>query len=332
MGVSKNEIIEAFARELKALDKQSDFWAKKERELAQEEGEDQGPEIDEGGFWARKERELAQEEEADNWFNREVDVARQETAPSPAEETRKPQPMTPEQYDELSKGNVTMSGESEWSPKSPEAPAPEEPGVPVQSGETEWSPTPAGPLQPEWVEKWKSHVKPGDTESGKTEWYNPDVEYNFEEEMVERHDSDIPEDAGPGYRYHPEEKVYRGPWHPERRPEHLKKQDEEKLKSLEGPKESEPEYSDEEYFKMVEEEPEHVVTNLMLQRKAPYNQFKYIYPLAKSTVDWLNAVDYTPEKGSMLYEEIVYMLDMIEQEAERKEREEAGKAPSGETE
>lgn len=147
-----------------------------------------------------------------------------------------------------------------------------------------------------------------------------------------------PENANPGpnpepeYRYNPEEKPYRGPWHPERKPEHLKQQDEARKQKLEQI--DQPEYSDEEYFSMADKEPEHVVTNLMLQRKAPYSQFKYVYPLAKSLMNWMSEANYSPEEGSILYEETKYMLDIIEQEAERKEhRETDGNTPtSGETE
>jgi len=83
------------------------------------------------------------------------------------------------------------------------------------------------------------------------------------------------------------------------------------------------EYSDEEYFKMIKNEPEHVATNLMLQRVAPYNQIKYVYPLAKSLINWITEINYSPEEGSVLYEEIKYMLDIVEQETTRKEREES---------
>lgn len=227
-----------------------------------------------------------------------------------ADEYSKPLEMTEEQYRNLERGNVTMSGETEWTPKQPEA------------------------LMPEWVEQWKRTIKPGDTESGESEWYNPEVEYDFEEEMVRRHESDVPDpsDFDPGYRYHPEEKPYRGPWHPERRPEHLKKRDERKQQQPK-PKTDKPEYSDEEYFKMVSEEPEHVVTNLMLHRKSPYNQVKYILPLAKSLVDWMTEVGYSPEEGSILYEETQHMLDILEKEAERREQKGAKEAPqAGEAE
>jgi len=146
---------------------------------------------------------------------------------------------------------------------------------------------------------------------------------------------DMPEPSEPvsEYRYNPEEKPYRGPWHPERRPEHLKRH-KEKRNEIPEEKGPEREYSDEEYSKMAKEEPEHVVTNLMLQRKAPYNQFKYIHPLAKSLVRWMSEMNYSPEKGSILYEEAKYMLDIIEQEVERKEREETEESTptSGETE
>lgn len=213
-----------------------------------------------------------------------------------------------------------------------------------ESGESEWEAKTPQPLQPQWVNQFApppaSQSQP--VQQGESEWSN----HTFEEEAA------APEE---GHQYNPDEKLFRGLWHPERRPEKLKRQDEKRrqvrvpeeeavetqeeaptteptpvpseepsatesapAEATSEPETETPEYSDEEYFEMVKSEPEHIATNLMLQRKAPYNQFKYVYPLAKALLSWMDSMDHSPKEGTALYDETVYMLDIIEQEAERK--------------
>jgi hypothetical protein len=88
---------------------------------------------------------------------------------------------------------------------------------------------------------------------------------------------------------------------------------------LPEPKPSEPEYSDEEVMKMIQKDPSDVVTNLMLHRKPEYR--KFMYPMLKAFVDWMTETGVHPERGTMLYEETIYMLDELERQADLEDAE-----------
>lgn len=79
-------------------------------------------------------------------------------------------------------------------------------------------------------------------------------------------------------------------------------------------------YSDEEVMKMIEEDPSHVVTNLMLQRKPEYKHL--IYPMLDALVNWVQKTGVTPEKGTLIHKEMEYMLNEVEKNNDLKAAEE----------
>lgn len=171
-------------------------------------------------------------------------------------------------------------------------------GVYTTSGETEWEPDVGPEIQPEEYIVSEEEVE-----------FEPSKEEPETPEELELKEVESP----PGWPKKVKHQdgtvaVYRTP--EEWREAARKKYD------LPGPK---PEYSDEEVLKMVKEDPSHVVTNLMLQRKPEYR--KFIYPILKAFVDWMTETGVSPERGTMLYEETDYMLKELEREADLKEAE-----------
>lgn len=155
-------------------------------------------------------------------------------------------------------------------------------------GESEWSP---------------EGLKPN-IQSGESEW-----EPSGEEEIK----PDL------GYKYHPDEKVYRGPRREEDplKGRYSKKPNEEEKK----PEVGKEKMSDQELLLKIEKEPEHLVTNLMIQRDPEYADFDTIHRLVKSLYNWMEKNKINPEEGSILYEESMYMLDLLNKKLDEKESE-----------
>ena len=159
----------------------------------------------------------------------------------------------------------------------------------TQQGETEWNPHGTKPD----VSK---------IQSGETTWEPTDEE-------------EVKPDLG--YKYHPDEKVYRGP---RREGDPLKGRYSKKpKKEEEKPEVGKEKMSDQELLSMIEKEPEHLVTNLMIQRDPEYADFDTIHRLVKSLYSWMEKNKINPEEGSILYEESMYMLDFLNKKLDEKE-------------
>lgn len=107
-------------------------------------------------------------------------------------------------------------------------------------------------------------------------------------------------------------------------PEEWRKSTEERFKKTHVAPEETPtepaetgKYSDEEVKRMIAEDPSHVVTNLMLQRKPEYK--KFMYDMLKSLVDWVTDSNISPKKGTVLYDEADYMLNELNKNLDEKE-------------
>lgn len=178
---------------------------------------------------------------------------------------------------------------------------------PNQSGESEWNPAPPEPMLP-GADKWRPEPKaapqappaqqhpdstfpePPDAPEGESEWYNPEVEYDYEEEMARRYDADVPDpdeyyEEQRGYKYHPDEKPVA-------------------------------EHSDAEVLEMIKADPMDVVTNQMLHRKPEYQKIDLLMPMARGMVDFMSEANISPEKGTLLYEETTHILNLLEKLAD----------------
>lgn len=201
------------------------------------------------------------------------------------EEYKKPIPMTEEEYKNLEKGIWSSSGETTWTPGFTGEP----------SGETTWAPglpkTPAP--QPQLRPEPKPEPEVEEEKPFKVKMPDGSVK-SFRDVQEWREDarkrSQRPEEPTPTSEPEP------------------------KTESTES---KDKEYSDEEVMQMIKEDPGHVATNLMLQRKPEYS--KFIYPLLKSLVDWATETEVPVEKGGMLYEEMNWMLEVLEDAATFKE-------------
>lgn len=182
----------------------------------------------------------------------------------------------------------SQSGESEWQEKVRfmKLPSPSElyPGGKPPAKDAPTKPT-IKQVQPEVIQP----EPPISSDApGESEWYNPESEYQQEEEMIQREESDIPEPEV-SYKYHPKEQPY-------------------------------VEYSDQEVLEMIAKDPSHVVTNLMLHRKPEYQKLDLLLPMAKSITGWMAKSGISPEQGTPLYDETNYILDLIEQIAEKSKK------------
>jgi len=199
-------------------------------------------------------------------------------------------------HNEKSKDPVVIKGPPPAAyNRSPNAPAPisKRPVPDAIPEDSDWVRDFGGLPKPPSPQEYKNlsqrdSVEDADVSSGKSEWDFVDLS---ERDVGSSFEDDAGNPETPDYQYNPNEY-------------------------------SEPKYSDEDYFRMAEEEPEHVVTNLMLQHTPPFNQVQYIYPLMRSLVSWLQEINYKPEKDSMLHNEIEYMLGILEKDAKTKQDEE----------
>jgi len=83
--------------------------------------------------------------------------------------------------------------------------------------------------------------------------------------------------------------------------------------------EGSPSLSDEELLKMIEKDPIHVVTNLMIQRKPEYQRLEIIHPLLKGTIEWMTEAKMETQEGQLLYDETKFMLELMEAEVDKKD-------------
>jgi len=222
------------------------------------------------------------------------------------------------------KHNVsTPMSETEWSPKRPSRVELEE-NIPRKkphdvgmeekkpwgwsSGESEWS----------------TEVSPGSLSSGESEWDSEEILSGGWPKIVRLPDG--------------KKKIYNSEqeWREDaqtRRPDYAKKRDveQEPEVDVEG-FEAEPEievdveglenkeqpldkkYDDDKVIEMIKKDPVNVATNLMLQRKPEYS--KFIYPLLKSLVDWASNSGIDLKKGDLLYDEMEYMMNVLEEGAD----------------
>lgn len=67
-----------------------------------------------------------------------------------------------------------------------------------------------------------------------------------------------------------------------------------------------------EVMQMIKEDPIHVMTNLMIQRKPEFQNVKFMLPLARGVVGWLSKSNISPEQGTLLYDESSYILNLLE--------------------
>lgn len=176
----------------------------------------------------------------------------------------------------------TQSGESDWQEKVRfmKLPSPSE----LYPGGKPSKPT-IKQIQPEMVQPEPPIVS---DVPGESEWHNPESEYQQEEEMIRREEENTPE-PDVGYKYHPKEQPY-------------------------------VEYSDEKVLEMIIKDPSHVVTNLMLHRKPEYQKLNLLLPMARSITEWMAKTGISPEQGTPLYDETNYILDLIEQIAEKSKK------------
>ena len=80
-------------------------------------------------------------------------------------------------------------------------------------------------------------------------------------------------------------------------------------------------YSEQEVRKMIKDDPMHVVTNLMLQRKPEHKDL--MFDMLKSLVDWVtdNNLDIQAENNKIISDEMNYMLEKLEGDASMREAE-----------
>lgn len=129
------------------------------------------------------------------------------------------------------------------------------------------------------------------------------------------------------YRYNPEEKVYRGP---RREDDPLKGRYSKKPKDKEpeaNPSSGESEWQVEspkdsgapDILDTIKSDPIHATVELKLHR-SPDADFNTVYVLAESLHKWLKGSGFDPEPGTLLYNEIKYMLKFLNDKVEEKEK------------
>jgi len=197
-----------------------------------------------------------------------------------------PRPMTEEEYKELARGVYSTSGESTWEPD----------------------------IGPE--------LDPSELITG----------YSVSGEGAEIEPAKKPEKPKPEPEP-PEEEIESPPGWPKkvklpdgstkifRSPEEWRKAVREREGRPEPEKKSE--FSDEEVMEMIKKDPSDVVTNFMLQRKPEYKHL--MYDIMKAFVDWITKNNIPVEKGGIMHNEMLYMLDELEREADRLDAEKAQK-------
>jgi len=160
-------------------------------------------------------------------------------------------------------------------------------------------------------EEYKEFARGVYTTSGESEWTpTPEAAPEVGPEVLEPEEKEEEIESPPGW---PKKvKLPDGSIKTLRSPEEWRKI----VREREGRPEpkSEPKHSDEEVKKMIKEDPSHVVTNLMLQRKPEYKHL--MYDILKAFVDWVTENDIPVEKGGIMHNEMLYMLDELEREAD----------------
>lgn len=84
-----------------------------------------------------------------------------------------------------------------------------------------------------------------------------------------------------------------------------------------------PEFTDPELLSMIMQDPMHVATNLMIQRRPEYQRIEIIHPLLRGVVDYMTNAKLELEPGSLVYDEVNFMIDFFEKEIEKKDKQEA---------